>query len=118
PPISSPSLHDALPISARPHLRAAVEAFTRLEVPLLLQQAREQLRATGEALDAGDPAPTAGLTPQQEQIARLVAEGATNREIAQRLYISPRTVEHHLRNIFRQLQIRSRVELARLVSGR
>ncbi len=105
-----------LPSAARPHLRAAVEAFTRLETPLLLQQAKEQLRATGEALD-DTPAPTAGLTPQQEQIARLVAEGATNREIAQRLYISPRTVEHHLRNIFRQLQIRSRVELARLISG-
>ncbi|MEY9211315.1 AAA family ATPase [Thermobifida halotolerans] len=107
-----------LPSAARPHLRAAVEAFTRLEAPLLLRQAKEQLRATGEALDAAAPAPTEGLTPQQEQIARLVAEGATNREIAQRLYISPRTVEHHLRNIFRQLQIRSRVELARLVSGR
>ncbi len=107
-----------LPSAARPHLRAAVEAFTRLEAPLLLRQAKEQLRATGEALDSGVSAATAGLTPQQEQIARLVAEGATNREIAQRLYISPRTVEHHLRNIFRQLQIRSRVELARLVSGR
>lgn len=105
-----------LPSAARPHLRYAVEAFTRLDAPLLLRQAREQLRATGEAF--GEEAPAPGLTPQQEQIARLVAEGATNREIAQRLYISPRTVEHHLRNVFRQLQIRSRVELAQRISGR
>ncbi|TDQ45740.1 regulatory LuxR family protein [Actinorugispora endophytica] len=105
-----------LPSAARPHLRHAVEAFTRLDAPLLLRQAREQLRATGETFD--QEAPASGLTPQQEQIARLVAEGATNREVAQRLYISPRTVEHHLRNVFRQLQIRSRVELARRISGR
>ncbi|QRK93666.1 helix-turn-helix transcriptional regulator [Saccharopolyspora erythraea] len=55
------------------------------------------------------------LTPKQAKIARLVAEGATNREIADRLFISRRTVDHHLRNIFATLGIRSRVQLSRLL---
>ncbi|MFD1150395.1 helix-turn-helix domain-containing protein, partial [Saccharothrix hoggarensis] len=68
-------------------------------------------RAAGRA--TADP--TAGLTPQQAQIARLVAEGATNREVAARLFLSHRTVEHHLRNIFARLEVRSRVELTRML---
>lgn len=101
------------PSAARPHLRFAAEAFARLEMPLLKRQAGQQLRATGAVPDPTGAVPDTVLTPQQEQISLLVAEGATNREIAHRLYISPRTVEHHLRNIFARLQIRSRVELAR-----
>ncbi|PSK98134.1 regulatory LuxR family protein [Murinocardiopsis flavida] len=101
-----------LPSAARPHLRFAAEALARLEMPLLHRQAVQQLRATGGLPEQGTAAP-AVLTPQQEQISRLVAEGATNREIARGLHISPRTVEHHLRNIFARLEIRSRVDLAR-----
>ena len=56
------------------------------------------------------------LTAQQERIARLVAEGATNREVAQELHLSPRTIDHHLRNVFARLGVRSRTELARLVA--
>ncbi|MET7329006.1 helix-turn-helix transcriptional regulator [Nonomuraea sp. NPDC005650] len=56
------------------------------------------------------------LTAQQLQIARMVAEGATNREVAAQLFLSPRTVDHHLRNVFTRLGIRSRVELVRLLS--
>ncbi|MGW4230642.1 helix-turn-helix domain-containing protein, partial [Streptomyces sp. NPDC004980] len=59
--------------------------------------------------------PLAGLTPQQQRIARCVAEGATNREVALRLSVSPRTVDHHLRNVFAALGVRSRTELARLL---
>ena len=65
-------------------------------------------------LELPGPASTpAALTPQQWQVARLVAGGATNREVAARLVLSPRTVEHHLRHIFARLGVRSRVELAR-----
>jgi DNA-binding NarL/FixJ family response regulator len=59
----------------------------------------------------------AGLTPQQAEISRLVAVGETNKEIARRLVISHRTVDHHLRNIFTALGVRSRVELARRVTS-
>ena len=61
------------------------------------------------------PAPLAGLTPQQQRIARYVAEGATNREVAVRLSVSPRPVDHHLRNVFATLGVRSRTELARVL---
>ena len=58
---------------------------------------------------------TDALTPQQAAIARLVAAGATNREIAAHLVLSIRTIDHHLRNIFVKLGVRSRVELTRLI---
>ncbi len=62
--------------------------------------------------------PTSGpLTAQQLQIARMVADGATNQEVAARLFLSRRTVEYHLRNIYLRLGARSRVELVRLVGG-
>ncbi|NKZ09296.1 helix-turn-helix transcriptional regulator, partial [Actinomadura latina] len=77
---------------------------------------------TGGARGPGAPARAAGgaggfgkLTAQQAHIARMAAEGATNREIAARLLLSPRTIDHHLRNVFTRLGIRSRVELARLI---
>nr|BFE79836.1 hypothetical protein GCM10020093_024370 [Planobispora longispora] len=74
-------------------------------------------RATGApAAEAAESPAVQALTAQQLQIARLVADGATNREVAARLFLSPRTVEHHLRNIFSRLGIRSRVELVRLLS--
>ncbi|PLW72527.1 hypothetical protein C0036_12135, partial [Streptomyces sp. DJ] len=84
-------------------------------------QAREELRATG-APDAAEPAGhallTERLTPQQLRIALCVAEGCTNREVAARLFLSPRTVDHHLRNIFSALGVRSRTALARAVTDR
>ncbi|NEB80167.1 helix-turn-helix transcriptional regulator, partial [Streptomyces sp. SID14478] len=79
-------------------------------------QTAAELRATGEAPDLHEPPGGLGeLTPQQLRIARCVAEGATNREVARRLSVSPRTVDHHLRNVFARLGVRSRTELARLV---
>lgn len=68
-----------------------------------------------DAPDRSGPGPLAALTPQQQRIARCVAEGATNREVAVRLSVSPRTVDHHLRNVFAALGVRSRTELARLL---
>ncbi|MET7401548.1 helix-turn-helix transcriptional regulator [Dactylosporangium sp. NPDC005572] len=58
--------------------------------------------------------PDAVLTAKQRRIAGLVADGATNREVAAALYLSPRTVDHHLRNIFVRLGVRSRTKLAKI----
>ena len=106
------------PRQALDHLHCALEVFEHLDVRLLASRARAELRATGdakhrEAEESNGAART--LSTQQRQIADLVAEGATNREVAAQLHISPRTVEHHLRNIFRLLQVRSRVELSRFI---
>ncbi|MFD0200525.1 MULTISPECIES: helix-turn-helix transcriptional regulator [Saccharothrix] len=123
---------DRKPRAARDLLREAMHIFQRYDADRWVARARAELRAAGEAVGptqadrtadraanraAGrsDADPTAGLTPQQAQIARLVAEGATNREVAARLFLSHRTVEHHLRNIFARLEVRSRVELTRML---
>lgn len=97
---------------ARPHLRAALETFQRLGMPVWADRARDELRATGEA--TGDPATDtlAHLTSQELRIAAAVGEGATNREVAAQLFLSPRTVEFHLRNVFAKLGISSRSQLA------
>lgn len=64
---------------------------------------------------AAPAGPLAGLTPQEEQIARLAAKGLSNREIAAQLFLSPRTVGHHLYKAYPKLGIASRAELAELV---
>ncbi|MEU7990750.1 LuxR C-terminal-related transcriptional regulator [Streptosporangium canum] len=104
------------PGAAREHLHSALETFERSGARLWTEQARAELRGAGEAVRSRGPKAAEKLTAQQFQIARIVADGATNREVAARLYLSPRTVEHHLRNIFAKLDIRSRVELVRLLS--
>ncbi|GIH63488.1 helix-turn-helix transcriptional regulator [Microbispora siamensis] len=106
------------PGAAREHLHGALETFERYGARLWSEHARAELRAAGESVRPSGSRSEAGrlLTAQQFQIAALVAEGATNREVAARLFISPRTVEHHLRNIFARLGVRSRVELTRLLS--
>lgn len=109
------------PRQARAVLREALHALERCGAAAWADQCRAELRATGEpgraarsAPDADD-GPLASLTPHQRRIAEHIATGATNREVALRLSVSVRTVDHHLRNIFAALGIRSRVELARLV---
>ncbi|GGM75913.1 helix-turn-helix transcriptional regulator [Lentzea pudingi] len=99
------------PKAAREHLREAVHIFQSYQADHWVERARAELRAAGDS--TSEPKDHPGLTPQQAQIARLVAEGATNREVAARLFLSHRTVEHHLRNIFARLGVRSRVELTR-----
>ncbi len=64
-----------------------------------------------------DPGPNAGLTPHEAELARLAADGLTNREIAAALFIAPKTVEHHLSRVFRKLGVRRRTELGRLVAA-
>ncbi|WP_336208077.1 LuxR C-terminal-related transcriptional regulator [Nonomuraea sp. LPB2021202275-12-8] len=106
------------PGAAREHLHGALETFQRLGAVLWSERARAELRASGETVARVSPAgdPESLLTAQQLRIARLVAEGATNREVAAQLFLSPRTIDHHLRNVFAKLGVRSRVELARLLS--
>ncbi|MFI5661449.1 LuxR C-terminal-related transcriptional regulator [Streptomyces sp. NPDC051684] len=104
------------PARARTVLRDALVAFERCGATVWAAQTGAELRATGEVAAHGEPpGRLAELTPQQLRIARRVAQGDTNREVARRLSVSPRTVDHHLRNVFDRLGIRSRVELARLV---
>ncbi|MBA0126443.1 AAA family ATPase [Haloechinothrix sp. YIM 98757] len=102
------------PGQARELLGEAVRIFDDLDAHRLRDRARRELRACGHPVEQPSGHSPGELTPQQAHIAELVAEGATNREIATRLFISHRTVDHHLRNIFARLGIRSRVELATL----
>jgi DNA-binding CsgD family transcriptional regulator len=99
---------------ARPHLRDALEAFRRLGTPAWAERALRELRAAGETAGDHDAGALDRLTPQELQIARGVVEGATNREIAAQLFVSPRTVSHHLRGVFSKLGISSRGELIHL----
>jgi DNA-binding CsgD family transcriptional regulator len=79
-------------------------------------QAATELRAAGDHMEPRQAGARGLLTAQQDRIARLVADGATNREVAARLFLSPRTVDHHLRNIFTRLGVRSRTELVKLLA--
>jgi DNA-binding CsgD family transcriptional regulator len=99
---------------ARAHLRAALAQFEALGARLWAQRARSELRASGETARKRDPSTLDLLTAQEVHIAQLVAEGHTNRDVAGQLFLSPRTIEFHLRNVFRKLGISSRTELARL----
>jgi DNA-binding CsgD family transcriptional regulator len=97
---------------ARGHLRAARETFARLGAHDWLARATAELELAGEAgtqaEQASGPTP---LTPQETRIARLAAQRLTNKEIAASLFISPRTVSHHLSSVFLKLGITSRAEL-------
>jgi DNA-binding CsgD family transcriptional regulator len=102
---------------ARAHLRAALETFDTLGARLWAERARVELRASGQTARRRDPSTIDELTAQELQIARRVADGHTNREIAGQLFLSPRTIDFHLRNVFRKLGISSRGELVRLEIG-
>jgi DNA-binding CsgD family transcriptional regulator len=104
-------------VDARPHLRAALELFRQLALPPWDERARSELRASGEAARRRDPSTRDQLTPHELQIAHLVAEGMTNREIGAQLFLSPRTIDYHLRKVFAKLQIASRADLARIDLG-
>lgn len=103
------------PGEARPHLRTAWEVFERAGARPWARRAQDELRAAGESGQAPPPAALGALTPQELRIAGLVADGLSSRQIAGRLFLSPRTVEYHLYKIYPKLGIGSRTELARLV---
>jgi DNA-binding CsgD family transcriptional regulator len=99
-------------LEAREQLRAAHELFAGIRAEAFAERARHELGATGETPRRRPSETRDVLTPQEAQIARLAAAGETNSEIGARLFISPRTVEYHLRKVFRKLNIGSRWELA------
>ena len=98
---------------ARGHLRNALEIFRTLGAAPWAERAEAELRATGETARKRDVSAVETLTPQELQIAGLVTEGLTNKEIAAQLFLSPRTVDYHLRKVFTKLGIASRSELIR-----
>jgi len=100
---------------ARLHLRAADELFTGFGVEGFTDRARVELRATGERTRERPSSTTHDLTSQEAQISRLVAQGASNREIAAELFISQSTVEYHLHKTFLKLGVKSRTQLANRV---
>jgi DNA-binding CsgD family transcriptional regulator len=104
-------------VESREHLRSALEAFEALGASPWADRARAELRASGETARKRDPSTLSQLTPQELQIARFVAEGLSNKEVAAQLFLSPRTIDSHLRNVFAKLAITSRTQLARLRLG-
>jgi len=101
---------------ARGQLRTAYDMLANMGAEAFAERARIELHATGERARKRSPGTADELTPQEAQIARLVGEGGTNRDIASQLFISPATVEYHLRNAFRKLGVTSRTQLVRVIS--
>ncbi|HEY2740754.1 MAG TPA: LuxR C-terminal-related transcriptional regulator [Gaiellaceae bacterium] len=99
-------------LDARAQLRIALDSFADMGVEAFAGRAERELLATGEHARKRTVETRDQLTPQEEQISRLVAQGQTNREIAAQLFISPNTVEYHLRKVFRKLGVKSRTQLA------
>jgi DNA-binding CsgD family transcriptional regulator len=97
---------------ARAQLRTANEMFIAMGAEAFADRAARELRATGEHVRARSPETSWKLTGQEERVAELAGEGASNPEIAAQLYISPRTVEYHLHKVFTKLGINSRHQLA------
>lgn len=91
----------------RRHLTVALDLFASLGARLWADLTRAELRAIGAPLITPNR-----LTPREEQVARLVASGASNRDVADSLYVNPKTVEYHLVNVYRKLGVRTRTELA------
>jgi DNA-binding CsgD family transcriptional regulator len=98
---------------ARIQLRSALDTFDGAGAALWAQRARAELAATGETARKRNVSTLDMLTPQELRIARLVASGSSNKDVAAQLFLSSRTIEYHLGKVFTKLGVASRVELAR-----
>ena len=98
-------------VESRKPLRDAIDLFDALDATRWSMRARQELRATGETIGPRTPDARDRLTSQELQIAQLAAEGLSNREIGERLFLSHRTIGSHLYRIFPKLEITSRIEL-------
>jgi DNA-binding CsgD family transcriptional regulator len=103
-------------LDARKELRVAHERFSDFGMEAFAERARVELQATGEHARKRTVDTLDQLTAQEAQVSRLVAQGHTNREIAAQLFISPSTVEYHLRKAFRKLNVKTRTQLAHRMS--
>jgi DNA-binding CsgD family transcriptional regulator len=101
-------------IHARIQLRAAMDTFEGIGVTLWAERTRGELRATGETARRREASTLDELTPQELRVARLVASGASNKDVAAQLFLSRRTVEYHLGKVFVKLGISSRAQLTRV----
>ncbi len=102
---------------SRPMLRSALDTFEALGAEPWAERARSELQASGATLRRRDDEASNDLTPQEWQIAALVAQGLTNKEVGTRAFISPKTVEAHLTHIYSKLGVRSRAALAHTLPG-
>ena len=105
-------------VDARAQLRAADDLFSDMGAAAFSERARRELRATGETARSRTDETRGVLTPQEAQIAQLARDGYSNPDIGAQLFISPRTVQYHLRKVFLKLEITSRNELGRLPGSR
>ena len=101
-------------VDARALLRAALRTFEDLDAAPWLERAMQELRASGETARRRESSKVADLTAQELQVSRFVAQGLSNRDVAAQLFLSPRTIDFHLRNVFTKLGISSRSELTHL----
>jgi DNA-binding CsgD family transcriptional regulator len=102
---------------ARTQLRRAHELFADVSMTAFAERAARELRAAGESASRRDVRTSTDLTPRETQIGHLATQGLSNPEIGSRLFVSPRTVEYHLSNIFAKLGITSRSQLEQVLTG-
>ncbi|WP_193044339.1 AAA family ATPase [Mycolicibacterium baixiangningiae] len=102
--------------AAREHLQAAFDTFDALGADPWSERAQVELRACGQSVRKRDDTASQKLTPQETQVAGFVAQGLTNADVAAKLFLSRRTIDFHLRNVFTKLGVTSRTELARVLA--